>query len=80
MDTRTLTAFFMWCTIINGAILLLWALLFMIAPDWLYRMQKRWFPIARETYNSIFYCFLGAFKILYFFFNLVPYTALLMIG
>ena len=80
MDSRTLTAFFMWCTIINGSILLLWALLFMIAPDWLYRMQTRRFPIARETYTSIMYCLLGAFKIFYLFFNLVPYTALLMTG
>lgn len=80
MDIRTLTTFFMWCTIINGTILLLCALLFMLAPDMLYRTQKRWFPISRETYNVIFYCFLGAFKIFYLVFNIVPYCSLLIMG
>ena len=80
MDTRTLTSFFMWCTIINGAVLLLFGLLCLLAPDWLYRTQQRWFPIPRDAYNIIIYCFLAAFKIFYIVFSLVPYIALLIAG
>jgi hypothetical protein len=80
MDTPTLTAFFMWCTIINGAILMLFGLLCLLVPDWLYCMQQRWFPIPQDVYNIIIYCFLGSFKILYIVFNLVPYIALLIAG
>ena len=80
MTIQTLTAFFMWCSIINGGIFLLWALFFMIAPDLVYRTQKKWFPIPRETFNVIYYSFLGAFKLLFLFFNVVPYLALLIVA
>ena len=80
MDLQTLTSFFTWCTIINGGILLLWALLCLAAPDWLYRTQSRWFPMPRETYTVAMYCFLGAFKLLFLMFNLVPLIALAVAG
>lgn len=80
MDINTLTSFFMWCTIMNGALLVLWTVLFLFAPDLVYRMQHRWFPIPRETFDVVMYCFLGAFKIFFLVFNLVPYLALLIVG
>jgi len=70
----------MWCTIINGTIFLLWTTIYILAPDVVYRTQKKWFPIPRETFNIIFYSFLGLFKIVFLFFNLVPYVALLIVG
>lgn len=80
MDIQTLTTFFMWCSIINGALLALWVTIQMAAPDLVYRTQSFWFPIPRETFNVIFYSFLGLFKLLFLIFNLVPYIALLIIG
>jgi hypothetical protein len=80
MDIQTLTTFFMWCTVINGGMLVLWSVFLFFAPDLTYRTQVRWFPIPRETFTVIFYCFLGAFKIVFYVFNLVPYIALLIIG
>ncbi|MEA3275703.1 MAG: hypothetical protein U9Q81_10530 [Pseudomonadota bacterium] len=80
MDIQTLTAFFMWCTIINGALLLLWTTMFMFAPDLVYRTQSKWFPIPRETFNAVFYAFLGLFKVFFLMFNVVPYVALLIVG
>jgi hypothetical protein len=79
MDTQTLTTFFMWCTIIDGGILIVWTLFFAFAPDLVYRIQNKLFPIHRETYNAVVYSFLGLFKILFLVFNLVPYLALLLI-
>ena len=80
MDIQTLTNLFMWCTILNGSLLLLWTTMCTFAPDLVYRMQRKWFPIPRETYNVIIYSFLGLFKMVFLVFNLVPYLALLIIG
>ena len=80
MDIQTVQAFFMWCTILNGALLVLSFLICAWAGDWIYRMHGKWFPISRETFNIAFYSFLGLYKILLFVFNLIPYIALLIIG
>ncbi len=80
MDIQTLTAFFMWCTIMNGALLVLWTTFCILAPDLVYRTQSKWFPIPRETFNVAIYSFLGLFKIVFLVFNLVPYVALLIVG
>ncbi len=79
MDIQTLTAFFMWCTIINAGILVLWSVFFVFAPDFVYRIQSKWFPIPRETFNVTIYSFLGLFKVVFIVFNLVPYVALLIV-
>ncbi len=80
MDIQTLTRFFMWCTIINGAMLVLWTTMLIMAPDLVYRKQSRWFPIPRETFNVVIYSFLGLFKIVFLVFSVVPYVALLIVG
>ena len=80
MDIQTLTKFFMWCTIINGALFSLWTTLCLFAPDLVYRMQNKWFPMPRETYNVVIYSFLGLFKIIYLIFNVTPFVVLLIIG
>jgi len=80
MDLPTLTSFFMWCTIFNGGLLLLWTLCFLFCPNLVYQTQKRWFPLPRETFDVVMYAFVGFFKILFLMLNLVPWLALLMIG
>jgi len=80
MDLQTLTTFFMWCTVINGGLLILWTVFCGFAPDLVYRIQYRFFPIPRETYDVIIYSFLGLFKIVFLVFNLVPYLALRIMG
>lgn len=80
MDIQTLTTFFMWCTIINGALFIYWAIVCVLAPDFVYRMQSKWFPIPRDTYNVAMYAFLGLFKIVFIVFNVVPWVALLIVG
>ena len=80
MDISTLTAFFIWCTVIDGAVLLLWTLIWLLAPDFVYRVQNRWFPLPRAFFDRLMYAFLGLFKIFFIVFNLVPMLALLIIG
>ncbi|MBA7698890.1 hypothetical protein ES703_107573 [subsurface metagenome] len=80
MDIQTLTAFFMWCTILNFALLLLSSLIYLCAGDWAYRIHSKWFSISRETFNVAFYSFIALYKLLVIVFNLIPYIALLIVG
>lgn len=79
MDIQTLASFFMWCAVMNGSLLVLWSIVLIVAPDFVYRTQSKWFPISRETFNVVIYSFLGLFKIVFLVFNVVPYMALLII-
>jgi len=78
MDVQMLTTFFMWCTIINAALLVLTSSTFTLVPDWAYRMHSRFFSISRDAFNVAIYSFIGGWKILFMMFNLVPYVALLL--
>jgi len=80
MEIQTVTAFFMWCTIINGAMFVLSAVMCLLALDFVYSMHSKWFHIRRETFNVAMYLFLGFFKIVFIVFNVVPYVALLIVG
>lgn len=80
MDIQTLTAFFMWCTILNGAVFIFWTTMSVLAPDFVYATQSKMFPIPRESFDVILYAFLGLFKIVFLVFNVVPYVALLIVG
>lgn len=80
MDLQTLTSFFMWCTLLNGGLLLLSTVACIALPDFMHRMHRRLFPISRESFTIILYCFLGLMKMLFLIFNVVPFIALLIIG
>ncbi len=80
VDMQLITDFFMWCSLINGGLLVLWTLLIGFAPDLVYRTQYRWIPVERSSFDSLIYGFLGLFKLFFLFFNLVPYLALLIIS
>jgi len=79
MTIQTLTAFFMWCTIINGGLLILASIMTMLMADLAYSMHSKLFNISREAFNIAIYSFLGIYKIAFFIFNLVPWIALLII-
>jgi hypothetical protein len=80
MNIDTLTAFFMWCTIINLGIYVVWVLFILLAPDFIYRVQTKWIPISRDTFTVVMYSFMGAFKIVIIVFCFVPYVSLLIIA
>lgn len=80
MDIETLTGFFLWCSILDASLLVFWSGLVLLAPGLVYRTQRRFFSMTRETFDVVMYCFLGAFKIVFIAFNLVPYIALRIVG
>ncbi|MDY0165367.1 MAG: hypothetical protein RBS80_02425 [Thermoguttaceae bacterium] len=80
MDLQTARAFFMWCTVINAALLAWSFLVCAYAGNWIYRMHSKWFPMPRETFNVVIYSFIGVYKVFVIVFNAVPYLALLIVG
>lgn len=79
MNIHLLQSFFMWCTILNTALLLLWAMLWKFFPEPIYRIQYHWCPVSREKINVLMYSFLGAYKLFVLGFNFIPWMALLII-
>jgi hypothetical protein len=70
----------MWCTVINVAIYIVWVLFVLLAPDFVYRLQTKWIPISRETFNVLMYSSMGAFKVVIIVFCFVPYLSLVIIN
>ena len=68
--------FFIWSTVINYAILIIWFVVFVFAHDWLYRMHSRWFKFPVETFDTIHYAGISVYNIGILLFSLVPLIAL----
>ena len=79
MEISALKAFFLWCTIVNTALLLLSWLGCLVFGDFSYRMNNRFFSISRQEFNVICVSFIALYKIFVLAFNLVPYIALVII-
>ena len=80
MGINVIRSFFKWCTIMNGALLVLASLDLAFAGDRVFALQSQWFPIDKDDFNLAVYELLGFFKIVVIVFNLVPYLALVIIG
>lgn len=76
MHPATLSEFFLWCSVINTGLMLFWALILLLAPGWVYRTQKPYFPWGEEQFRMVFYCVIAFFKVMIIIFNWVPYFAL----
>jgi len=79
MNITMMRAFFKWCTLINGGLLILSALLLRFAGGWVFGMHSYWIPISVDAFTLAIYLLLGFFKIMVVVFNLVPYLALVII-
>jgi hypothetical protein len=41
--------FFLWCSVIDYGVLLVWFLVFVFAHDWMLRIHGRWFRLSRDS-------------------------------
>ena len=80
MSLETLQAFFMWCSIINFGLMMISFLLITLCKEWVYKTHSRWFNIPRESFDTVLYCFLGAYKLLVWVFCIVPWIAISIIN
>jgi Family of unknown function (DUF6868) len=80
MSIELTRSFFLWCTVINYGILLLWFLVFAIARDWMRRFHGRWFRLSEEQFDALHYVGMSIYKIGILLFNLVPFIVLWIVG
>ena len=80
MDVEKLTAFFKWCSIINGVLLVLAILGIALGPEFGHTLQSQIFQVAPGNLSVALYMFLGMFKIFWLIFNIVPYVALRIVA
>ena len=80
MTIEQLTAFFMWCTILGGGILVVSSLLCMALKNVIGKMHGKMFGMAPETVKPIVYGYIGLFKILWLVFAVIPWIALLIVN
>ena len=76
MTWLALADFFMWCAIVNYAILLLWFIVFLLAHDWMFRLHGRWFHLTHDQFDTLHYGGMAVYKIGILLLNLVPFIAL----
>jgi hypothetical protein len=79
MSIETARGFFLWCSIVNYALLVVWALLATLGRGWLYGLVGRVFPIPREQFDLLNYAGITLYKMGVFLFNLTPLISLYII-
>jgi len=80
MALETFRDVFMWSSIINYSILLVWFLVFTLAHDWMYELHGKWFKLRREQFDAVHYSGMAGFKLLILIFNVTPYVSLVIVG
>lgn len=70
----------LWCSIFNIGLLLVWLFFLTVAHDRVYRMHGKYFRISVEKFDAIHYAGIAFFKIVIFFFNIVPLLSLYIVG
>ena len=80
MTIETMSEVLGWCSIINIGILLWWFFALTVLHDLVYKFHSKMFKISEERFNEIHYAGAMFFKIAVFFFNIVPYFVLRIVG
>jgi len=80
MDIAIARSFFLWCTVINYGLLLVWALLFMFAHDALLWWWSKWVRVSGEQFDMLNLAGISLYKMGVLLFNFVPCIVLYIIG
>ena len=80
MSIDVVSRVFLWCAVINYAVLVIWVLLIILPHEWLYRLWGRWFRLTAEQFDAINFAGIAIYKVGILLFNLVPYLALRIAG
>lgn len=67
------------CFVGGFMLLLIWSGAVILAPDWLYAINSRWFSITREQFVLVNYCGIAATKLFVYLVFLIPYICLRLV-
>jgi hypothetical protein len=76
MSMTELTTFFGWCTIINFSLLIISSLMLFALQEQIATIHSKLTGIQAESLRSMYFNYLGNYKILIIVFNVVPYIVL----
>jgi hypothetical protein len=76
MSVETVQCALLWSTVINYAIVIVWAVVYRVARPWVHRLWAKWLPLTAEQFDIGTFCLIGLYKLGILMFNLVPYIAL----
>ncbi len=76
MSIEIISSILGWSALLNYAVLVLWALFFILAHDWMYAFHGSWFSLSVERFDAIHYAGMAVYKMLIFVFNLAPWIAI----
>ncbi|MFC1666552.1 DUF6868 family protein [Candidatus Omnitrophota bacterium] len=80
MTIETMRAVLGWCSIINIGILLWWFFAITVLHDFVYKFHSKFLKLSVERFDEIHYAGAMFYKIAVFFFNVIPYFALRIVG
>lgn len=70
--------FLKWSLIINVGLLIYMTIMMVFARGWIFKVHSKLFQLDEKSFSAIIYSFLGLYKLLIIFFNLIPYIVLLI--
>jgi len=73
---QTLATVLLRSFLLGLAFLLLWLLLYLISPGWMFEMNARWFDISKRDFDLINYFGIGFVKISILLFFFFPYLVI----
>jgi hypothetical protein len=80
MTIEVLRAALGWAALLNMGLLLFWFGIFMVAHDWMYKVQGNWFKMSQEQFDTTHYKLMGFYELSIFVVLLGPYLALRIVG
>ena len=80
ISVQDLTTFFGWCLVLNVSVLILMLGMMSIFKEGLSKLNSKIFGVDTEEAKIVFFRLFYQFRMLVFFFNLVPYVVLLIMG
>jgi hypothetical protein len=80
MTIEILRTFFGWCTVLNMGFYLAAVVVILCCKDWAFKLHGKMFRLTPGQLEPIFYCYLGAYKLLLIVFCFIPWLALTIMG
>ena len=80
MTIETTRSFFLWCTVINFAMLSVWGLLATVGRGWSYGLSSRVIRVTPEQFDLLNFAGITLYKMGILLFNLVPWISLQFIS
>lgn len=74
-----LTTFIGWCLVINAGVLVFSTIILVLMKGQISSIHSKLFGVNQEDLSSIYFQYLGNYKLVIIVFNLVPYIALKVI-